>query len=117
MLTISVISSTLAINWMHCYDTRNFTADSIYATNRNLLLSSLASNITVLKSGFYNTTIGQEPDKVYGLTLSRGDVSSEDCNSCVNPRSQYIMSTCHNQKEPSMWDRDPDQCFVQYAVL
>ncbi|TXG48140.1 hypothetical protein EZV62_027434 [Acer yangbiense] len=91
--------------------------DSTYATNRNLLLSSLASNITVLKSGFYNTTIGQEPDKVYGLTLSRGDVSSKDCNSCVNSRLQDIMSTCHNQKEPSMWDRDPDLCFVQYAVL
>ncbi|KAK4858459.1 hypothetical protein QYF36_016670 [Acer negundo] len=116
MLSIRVIS-TLTINWTHCYDTGNFTADSTYATNRNLLLSSLASNIiTVLESGFYNSTIGQEPDKVYGLALCRGDVSSEDCSSCVNSTSQHIMSTCHSQKEALMWDvGDPALCFVHYA--
>ena len=115
MLSIRVIS-TLNINWTHCYDTGNFTADSNYATNRNLLLSSLASNIiTVLKSSFYNTTIGQEPDKVYGLALCRGDVSSEDCSSCVNSTSQHIMSTCHSQKEALMWDGDPAPCLVHYA--
>ncbi|KAK2644340.1 hypothetical protein Ddye_019535 [Dipteronia dyeriana] len=111
MLPTSVIS-TLATNWTHCYSTGNFTGDSTYATNRNLLLSSLASNIN---SGFYNTSIGQEPDKVYGLALCRGDVSSEDCSSCVSSTSQHIMSTCQIQKEALMWDGDPAPCFVHYA--
>ncbi|KAL5774737.1 hypothetical protein ACOSP7_012294 [Xanthoceras sorbifolium] len=69
-----MISSSLSTDWKHCYDTGNFTANSTYARNGNLLLSSLASNITGYK-GFYNTTIGQDPDKVYGLTLCKGDVS------------------------------------------
>ncbi|TXG47183.1 hypothetical protein EZV62_026477 [Acer yangbiense] len=115
MLTISMIScATNWDRWDECYDTGNFTANSTYATNRNLLLSSLATNITVLNSGFYNTTIGQEPDKVYGLALCRGDGSSEDCSSCVNSTSQDIMSTCHSQKEALMWDGDPP-CLVHYA--
>ncbi|KAH7569072.1 hypothetical protein JRO89_XS06G0098300 [Xanthoceras sorbifolium] len=59
-----MISSSLSTDWKHCYDTGNFTANSTYARNGNLLLSSLASNITGYK-GFYNTTIGQDPDKVY----------------------------------------------------
>ncbi|KAK2644349.1 hypothetical protein Ddye_019544, partial [Dipteronia dyeriana] len=115
MLTISTISCTTNWDrWEHCYDTGNFTANSTYATNRNLLLSSLASNITVLNSGFYNTTIGQEPDRVYGLALCRGDVSSKDCSSCVNSTSQDIMSTCHSTKEALMWAGDPP-CLVHYA--
>ncbi|KAK3188240.1 hypothetical protein Dsin_027801 [Dipteronia sinensis] len=115
MLTIRMISCATNWDlWEHCYDTGNFTANSTYATNRNLLVSSLASNITVLNSGFYNTTIGQEPDKVYGLALCRGDVSSEDCSSCVNSTSQDIMSTCHSTKEALMWAGDPP-CLVHYA--
>ncbi|KAL5839815.1 hypothetical protein ACOSQ4_012423 [Xanthoceras sorbifolium] len=66
-----MISSSLSTDWKHYYDTGNFTANSTYARNRNLLQ-------------FYNTTIGQDPDKVYGLALCRGDVSSDDCGSCVN---------------------------------
>ncbi|KAL5772975.1 hypothetical protein ACOSP7_012592 [Xanthoceras sorbifolium] len=108
-----MISSNLATEWKHCYDTGNFTANSTYARNRNLLLSSLASNITGYK-GFYNTTIGQDPDKVYGLALCRGDVSSEDCGSCVNSTSQDIMSTCPSQKEACMWAGDTP-CLVHYA--
>ncbi|KAL5839819.1 hypothetical protein ACOSQ4_012427 [Xanthoceras sorbifolium] len=104
-----MISSSLATEWKHCYDTGNFTANSTYARNRNLLLSSLASNITGYK-GFYNTTIGQDPDKVYGLALCRGDVSSEDCGSYI----LTIMSTCPSQKEAYIWAGDTP-CLVHYA--
>ncbi|KAH7569075.1 hypothetical protein JRO89_XS06G0098700 [Xanthoceras sorbifolium] len=48
-----MISSSLSTDWKHYYDTGNFTANSTYARNRNLLQSSLASNIT----GYKGSTI------------------------------------------------------------
>lgn len=65
-----------------CYDTGNFTANSTYTKNGNLTMSLLASNVKV-NGGFYTTTIGETPNKVYGLVLCRGDVTSEACAKCV----------------------------------
>ena len=97
-----------------CYDTGNFTANSTYGKNRDLILSSLASNAT---RGFYNATIGQDSDEVYALALCRGDSSAEECSNCVNSTSQEIMTKCPNQKEAYMWGELPGKfpCFVRYS--
>ncbi|TXG48050.1 hypothetical protein EZV62_027344 [Acer yangbiense] len=107
------ISLTTA-GWQHCYETGNFTTNnSSYARNRNLLLSTLASNV-VKNGGFYTANIGQDPDKVYGRALCRGDASAEDCSTCVNSSSQDIMIKCLNQKSAYMWSGTPP-CMVWYA--
>jgi len=62
---VIIISITLT-DAEFCYDTGNFTANSTYAKNRDLVLRSLASNVTN-NGGFYNTTIGLGNDTVYGL--------------------------------------------------
>ncbi|KAL5841911.1 hypothetical protein ACOSQ3_012514 [Xanthoceras sorbifolium] len=92
----------------------NFTTNSTYDKNRNIILASLASNVTV-NGGFYSTTIGQDPDKVYGLALCRGDSTSENCAQCVNSTVQDIMAKCPSQKEVLSWGvRDPP-CIIRYA--
>ncbi|TXG47158.1 hypothetical protein EZV62_026452 [Acer yangbiense] len=105
-----------------CYDTGNFTTNSSYGRNRDLILSSLASNAT---EGFYNATIGQKPDKVYALALCSGDISAKECFRCVNFTSQEIMNHCPNQKEAFMWGGPsgmlpgnlpgPTPCLVRYS--
>ncbi|KAK2644362.1 hypothetical protein Ddye_019557 [Dipteronia dyeriana] len=105
-----------------CYETGNFTVNSIYGRNRDLILSSLASNVT---GGFYNTTIGQNPDKVYAVALCSGDISAEVCFRCVNFTSQEIMTNRPNQKEAFMWGGQwgmlpgglpgPIPCLVHYS--
>ncbi|GLT56163.1 hypothetical protein SLA2020_292300 [Shorea laevis] len=82
----------------YCYDTGNFTANSTYGRNRDLVLSSLASN-TSENGGFYNTTVGEDPNKVYALALCRGDQSAKDCSSCIDSRVQDVITNCPNQKE------------------
>ncbi|KAK3188244.1 hypothetical protein Dsin_027805 [Dipteronia sinensis] len=110
-LSFMLISIGLSIG-QTCYGTGNFTANSTYGRNRDLILSSLASiNAT---GGFYNATIGQDSDKVYALALCRGDYSSaEECSNCVNVTSHLIMTLCPNQKEAYLWGRLP--CFVRYS--
>ncbi|KAF5191878.1 Cysteine-rich receptor-like protein kinase, partial [Thalictrum thalictroides] len=52
-----------------CSNTTNYTSNSQFETNLNLLLSSLLSNGT--RDGFFNTSIGTAPDTVYGLVSCR----------------------------------------------
>ncbi|TXG65367.1 hypothetical protein EZV62_006642 [Acer yangbiense] len=91
-----------------CHKTGNFTANSAYAKNLNRILASIASNVAI-NGGFYDTAIGQDPDKVYGLGVCRGDSTSEVCNICVNNTVQDIIASCPNQKQVFSWGQDP-QC-------
>ncbi|KAJ0039873.1 hypothetical protein Pint_26810 [Pistacia integerrima] len=81
-----------------CYNTGNFTSNSTYEKNRNLILSSLASNVTLHDGFFYTSSIGEEQDKVYALVNCRGDSSAEQCASC----------------EAVAWGGSP-QCIVRYS--
>ncbi|KAK2640644.1 hypothetical protein Ddye_028439 [Dipteronia dyeriana] len=51
--------------WLCSYP-GNFTTNSTFGRNRDLILSTLASQVSV-NGGFYNATVGQDPDKVYAL--------------------------------------------------
>uniref|UniRef100_A0A5B7BGZ4 Gnk2-homologous domain-containing protein n=1 Tax=Davidia involucrata TaxID=16924 RepID=A0A5B7BGZ4_DAVIN len=90
----------------------NFTANSTFSKNRNLILSSLASNATA-NGGFYTGTIGQDSDMVYALALCRGDLSSKKCFDCINSPSQEIMKNCPNQKEAVHWPAEDPRCIVR----
>ncbi|XP_038710348.1 putative receptor-like protein kinase At4g00960 [Tripterygium wilfordii] len=96
-----------------CYDTGNFTANSTYANNRYQILSSLAPKVSA-NGGFFTTSVGQEPNKVYALRLCRGDDTSESCFNCVNSTSQQLITECPNQKEALFWGGYPP-CLVRYA--
>nr|DAD20632.1 TPA_asm: hypothetical protein HUJ06_022095 [Nelumbo nucifera] len=89
----------------------NYTSNSTYQTNLNLLLSSLSSN-AALQNGFYNTTAGLNPDIAYGLFLCEGDVTSEVCQNCVITASKEIMQRCPNKKEAIIWY---DLCLLRYS--
>ncbi|KAG6754690.1 hypothetical protein POTOM_040484 [Populus tomentosa] len=97
-----------------CYNTGNFTANSTYAKNRDLVLRSLAANVTA-NGGFYNTTIGLGNDTVYGLVLCMASPSAENCSSCVNSAIQTLMAACPYQKEAISWGGNPVPCIVRYA--
>ncbi|KAA8515454.1 hypothetical protein F0562_018935 [Nyssa sinensis] len=98
---------------MTCSNTKgNFTTNSTYAKNRNLILSSLASNATA-NGGFYTGTIGQGSDTVYALAMCRGDLSSENCFNCIDTPSQAIMKNCPNQKEAVDWPPGDPRCIAR----
>ncbi|XP_061983203.1 cysteine-rich receptor-like protein kinase 44 [Populus nigra] len=110
---VIIVSITLT-DAQFCYTTGNFTANSTYAKNRDLVLRSLASNVTA-NGGFYNTTIGLGNDTVYGLVCCMASASAEICSSCVNSAIQTLMAACPNQKEALSWGGNPVPCIVRYA--
>ncbi|RWR90871.1 cysteine-rich receptor-like protein kinase 10 [Cinnamomum micranthum f. kanehirae] len=88
----------------------NYTLNSTFHTNLKLLLPSLSSN-AALNRGFYNTSIGQDPNKVYGLVLCRGDATPDICRNCTNFASDGILSRCQSRSSVIWYD----YCQLQYS--
>ncbi|KAK6917361.1 Gnk2-homologous domain [Dillenia turbinata] len=82
---------------------------SPFETNVKILLQNLSSNTYL--SGFYNTTIGDGGDRIYGLAMCRGDVNQDACRNCVKSASQEIRKDCVSQ-DAIMWF---ELCQVRYS--
>ena len=89
-----------------------FSANSLYQTGINSLLSSLSSNAT-RNLEFYNTTTNQNTSNpVYGLYLCRGDVTSEVCRGCVAEATKDLTTRCSREKIAVIWY---DECMIRYS--
>ncbi|XP_056158581.1 cysteine-rich receptor-like protein kinase 15, partial [Syzygium oleosum] len=94
-----------------CADRGNYAAYSKFQDNLHRLLSGGLDNKGPIY-GFYNTTEGEDPDKVYGLFLCRGDVAANICQSCIGAATSLIIERCPGQKEAIIWY---DECLVRYS--
>ncbi|KAH9754764.1 cysteine-rich receptor-like protein kinase 10 [Citrus sinensis] len=103
----------------HNCPSTNFTPNSAYQSNLNLLLSTLRSNATrgssdKFSKGFYNTTTGHEPNKVYGLFLCRGDFGPETCQNCVSVATSDTAQLCPFGKENTI---GYEECLLRYSNI
>ncbi|MCD7467327.1 hypothetical protein HAX54_004719, partial [Datura stramonium] len=81
-----------------------------YDTNLNTVLSSLSRNID--SDGFYNTTIGQDPDRVSLIAQCRGDVELQTCRDCINSATRLILEKCSYKKSAfGIYDK----CLLRYS--
>ncbi|KMT03997.1 hypothetical protein BVRB_8g187020 [Beta vulgaris subsp. vulgaris] len=88
----------------------NYTANSTYPDNLDLLRSDLTNQASL--SLFSNQTIGQGIDEVNGVYMCRGDFEGERCHDCVNAAFSMIFERCPVQMDAIMWLED---CMVRYA--
>lgn len=98
-----------------CSTTANFTRNSTYEKNLNLLLSSIPTNASRgngFSSGFFNATAGQDPNRVYGLFLCRGDQTTSDCQDCVTFAARNVLQLCPVSKETILWYAE---CLLRYS--
>ncbi|KAF8391477.1 hypothetical protein HHK36_023782 [Tetracentron sinense] len=82
-----------------------------FERNLNLLLLESIYN-EGWDSGFYKNTEGEDPDRVYGLFLCRGDVSFDVCQNCTKDATQNIVKQCPGQKSAIIWY---DECLIRYS--
>ncbi|XP_020873614.1 cysteine-rich receptor-like protein kinase 15 [Arabidopsis lyrata subsp. lyrata] len=95
-----------------CPNTTTYSRNSTYFTNLRTLLSSLSSPNASYSTGFQNATAGQAPDRVTGLFLCRGDVSSEVCRKCVAISINDTLTQCPNEMEAVFYY---DECMLRYS--
>ncbi|XP_068312706.1 cysteine-rich receptor-like protein kinase 29 isoform X3 [Pyrus communis] len=94
-----------------CFDNKgNYTTGSTYQTNLNGILSNLfdANN----GYGFYNSSLGENNDRVYAIGLCRLDIKKETCGSCLSGAANGLTNNCPNQKEAIGWLPD---CMLRYS--
>ncbi|KAI6704412.1 hypothetical protein NL676_007374 [Syzygium grande] len=92
----------------------NFTAASDYAKNRNLVLSSLPSNMAS-NSRFYSRNVGTGSNIVYVLSFCRGDSSNDTCFKCISSAAEELKVKCPNQKAAFSWGTGVPPCFIRYS--
>ncbi|XP_026392433.1 cysteine-rich receptor-like protein kinase 10 isoform X2 [Papaver somniferum] len=121
ILVLSAIQYTVLITTAqptyvsHVCSGENYNSNSIFQSNLNRLLLSLSSsNNTVVKTGYYNTTAGRNPDSVFGSFQCSGFVTLENCQDCVDKATQEIMESdgCPNSKQAIIWY---DECLLRYS--
>lgn len=112
-----LLHSDAAPTYVHnrCSTTGNFTLNSLYHSNLNLLLSSLSSNATT--HFFYNDTASATATAtadatVYGLFLCRGDVDDNVCRGCVAAAAEEVVRKCPRDKESIIWY---EECMLRYS--
>ncbi|KAK4735149.1 hypothetical protein R3W88_009410 [Solanum pinnatisectum] len=94
-----------------CSMPNNYSERSKFQSNLNrLLYRSLYNN----GSDFIYTKAseGEDPDKVYGLFLCRGDVVHKDCKNCIDVARERIQRECPLKKQAIIWF---DECLVRYS--
>ncbi|EXC23150.1 hypothetical protein L484_018281 [Morus notabilis] len=96
--------------YSNCINSTNYISGSVYKQNLNLTLASLVANTSLI--GFNVTSTGQNPDVVYGLVQCRGDISSQDCQTCVSTAAANIRLNSSNQKVASI---GYDNCQIRYS--
>ncbi|KAF8414075.1 hypothetical protein HHK36_002074 [Tetracentron sinense] len=88
----------------------NYTANDPFDVNLNKLMGSLFYKAP--PTGFGISYVGKDPDRVYGLALCRGDVSSTDCKTCVVEASSEIRKRCPDNEGAIIWY---DNCLLKYS--
>ncbi|KAI3879026.1 hypothetical protein MKX03_019383 [Papaver bracteatum] len=86
----------------------NYTTGSTFQANLNRLFPSSIQN------RYYNATVGQSPDTVYGSLQCRGDMQQDECQSCVDFAIQDFSKTgrCPNSKQAIIWY---EKCMLRYS--
>lgn len=79
----------------------SYSQKSQFATNLDQLLSDLTSKSQ--QQSFDNVTFGQEANRVYGLFQCRGDISPQECRTCIKPSRIEIKQACPNSTQAIVW--------------
>uniref|UniRef100_A0A7N2REV6 Gnk2-homologous domain-containing protein n=1 Tax=Quercus lobata TaxID=97700 RepID=A0A7N2REV6_QUELO len=90
-----------------------FSANSLYKSSLNSLLSLLFSSATHSNLEFYNTTSGQNSSNpLYNLFLCCGDITPEICRGCVAAATKDVANKCSREKVAAIWY---DECMMRYS--
>lgn len=81
-------------------------------TSLEVLFSSMRSKALCSNSG--NRTIGLHgPETIYGSFLCQGDLSHEDCQTCIHIAATNLFRRCSSSRRAAIWF---DRCQLHYIL-
>ncbi|XP_010455557.1 PREDICTED: putative cysteine-rich receptor-like protein kinase 31 [Camelina sativa] len=116
ILCLIFVVSFRFVSTQKCGDSMFFRPNGTYDTNRRLVLSTLASNVSSRKDRFYNVSIGEEgAGRIYALGLCIPGTDPKVCSDCIQAASEGLLKNCPNQTDSFDWKGDKTLCFVRYS--
>ncbi|XP_062088354.1 cysteine-rich receptor-like protein kinase 26 [Humulus lupulus] len=106
-----ICTNTAEFCW-NCFGVENGTSIHIFWRNLKKLLLSFSNDKTRSVYGFFNSSEGKNPYRVNAIALCRGDLSPENCRSCLSNSSQRLLGRCLNRREAIFWD---ERCMIRYS--
>ncbi|CAN4121663.1 unnamed protein product [Withania somnifera] len=94
-----------------CDDATKSNYSAKTSANVGKVLAELVS--VSAKDSFSTTYYGDAKNQVYGLYQCRGDISSNDCLSCIRDAAKEIRKRCPDQTDARIWY---DFCFLRYQA-
>ncbi|KAL5579100.1 hypothetical protein UlMin_011542 [Ulmus minor] len=105
-------SSQAEFCW-NCSNKGNYANSSRYKENLNSLLSSISSPDNQTSNfGFYNTSLGENLNRVNVIALCRGDLAQDKCQSCLQNSSSLLRERCPSKMEAILWH---EHCMIRYS--
>ncbi|WZZ46852.1 hypothetical protein YC2023_043111 [Brassica napus] len=104
-----------SVSALVCWNNRVFTPNDTYDANRRLILSYLPSNVTAQNGLNYNSSIGQEPNRIYATGMCIPGSDLVECSECIRTTSDALIQRCQNRTEAYAWPHDPTLCYVRYS--
>lgn len=95
-----------------CSSSDNYTMNSLYASNLKQALDRLTNSAPPSGFGLSSTGGKDSQNQVNGLALCRGDISPNDCKTCVTSAGQDIQQRCPYKKGAAIWY---DSCLLKYS--
>ncbi|EOA22246.1 hypothetical protein CARUB_v10002832mg [Capsella rubella] len=91
-----------------------FNGNGSYVQNRQKLFSDLANQV-VANGGFYNASLGQNPNRVYALAICARGYDQEACLSCVQTLAQLTLKYCPSRMDSFIWGGAENEvsCFLR----
>ncbi|KAK6917363.1 Serine-threonine/tyrosine-protein kinase, catalytic domain [Dillenia turbinata] len=111
-LVILTISQQTPLYYYCNNDNGNYTFAGDYSANLDNALFAISSNSAGNGHGFYSFSAGNNIDTIHAIALCRGDISLDNCMSCVNESTTTLPKLCPNQKEAVVWY---DLCMLKYS--
>ncbi|KAJ6978385.1 cysteine-rich receptor-like protein kinase 25 [Populus alba x Populus x berolinensis] len=93
-----------------CSNNSNYSANSTFQNNLEILMSSIRSNASVSK--LYYTSTGNDLDRIYAQYMCINYITHDSCSTCITAASQDIMQVCPGDKEAVVWE---ELCQLRYS--
>jgi hypothetical protein len=98
--------------WQLCGNTGNYTANSTYQSNLEILAKALSANASRSRNLFAEGSVGAVPYVVYALALCRGDTNATACGSCVATGFQDAQQLCPYKNDAAVVY---DDCYLRFS--
>jgi hypothetical protein len=112
LLSVSASPPAAAQPWQYCGSGARYSPNSTYQANLEAVSAELPCNASSSPALFATAARGAGDDRVFAMTLCRGDADAAGCLDCVTDAFRHARGSCPLDKEVAVLY---DACFLYFS--